>query len=200
MRIPSDVRSRIMQDIREMNLPRGNHAVIQIPALNIFIFVDEESDPAPKRLMIMHRVEGQPDHARLEIIEESDGTQRLFEIVPALLELTNDAHERVFVIDELDRRLHALLSYKILELFLARCARHNGQLIVTTHEAGIMDLELLRRDEIWFIEKSAKGVSNLYSLEEFHPRYDKDIRRSYLQGRFGAIPMLPSRRSLEVGR
>lgn len=197
-RIPTEVKEVIRQDIRELSLPRGKHAVIQIPALNIFIFIDENQDPVPKKFMTMHKVEGQDDHARLEIIEESEGTQRLFEIVPALLELTNVDHERVFVIDELDRRLHALLSYKILELFLTRCARQNSQLIVTTHEAGILDLELLRRDEVWFIEKNAKGVSVIYSLEEFLPRYDKDIRRSYLQGRFGAIPLLPSRRSLEL--
>lgn len=197
-RIPSEVKERIKQDIREMNLPRGKHAVIQIPALNIFIFVDENQEPVPKRFMTMHKVEGQDDHARLEIIEESEGTQRLFEIIPALLELTHVDLEHVFVIDELDRRLHALLSYKILELFLTRCVRQNSQLIVTTHEAGILDLELLRRDEVWFIEKNPKGASAIYSLEEFHPRYDKDIRKSYLQGRFGAIPLLPSRRKLEI--
>ena len=196
-RIPAEVRERIKQDIQEMSLPRGGHAIVQIPALNIFIFVDENQEPVSKRFMTLHKVEGKDDHTPLELTEESEGTQRLFENVPALLDLINENHERVFVIDELDRRLHALLSYKILELFLTRKAKQHSQLIVTTHEVGILDLELLRRDEIWFIEKNIAGQSTMYSLEEFHPRYDKDIRKSYLQGRFGAIPLLPSRRSLE---
>ena len=67
-----------------------------------------------------------------------------------------------------------------------------SQFIVTTHDAGILDLDLLRPDEIWFIEKDAQGASALYSLEEFKPRYHADIRSGYLQGRFGAIPILPS--------
>ncbi len=197
-RIPAEVRERIKEDIQEMSLPDGGHAIVQIPALNIFIFVGENQEPISKRFMTMHKVEGKDDHALLELTEESEGTQRLFEIVPALLDLMNEKHERVFIIDELDRRLHALLSYKILELFLTRKTKQKSQLIVTTHEAGILDLELLRRDEIWFIEKNIAGQSVMYSLEEFHPRYDKDIRKSYLQGRFGAIPLLPSRRSLEL--
>ena len=197
-RIPAEVRERIKEDIQEMSLPDGGHAIVQIPALNIFIFVGEKQEPISKRFMTMHKIEGKDDHALLELTEESEGTQRLFEIVPALLELMNEDHERVFVIDELDRRLHALLSYKILELFLTRRTKQISQLVVTTHEAGILDLELLRRDEIWFIEKNIAGQSTMYSLEEFHPRYDKDIRKSYLQGRFGAIPLLPSRRSLEL--
>ena len=197
-RIPAEVRKRIKQDIQEMSLPRGGQAIVQIPALNIFIFVDENQEPVSKRFMTLHKVEGKDDHATLELTEESEGTQRVFEIVPALLDLMNEDHERVFVIDELDRRLHALLSYKILELFLTRKTKQKGQLIVTTHEVGILDLDLLRRDEIWFIEKKSSGASSVFSLEEFHPRYDKDIRKSYLQGRFGAIPLLPSRRSLEL--
>jgi len=199
-RIPAEVRERIKQDIREMDLPEDGHAVVQIPALNIIIFVNENQDPVFKRFMTMHNVEGKDDHARLELTEESEGTQRLFEIVPALLELIKLDNERVFVIDELDRRLHALLSYKIMEFFLTRNVDQNSQLVVTTHEVGILDLELLRRDEIWFVEKNIKGESTIYSLEEFHPRYDKDVRKGYLQGRFGAIPLLPSRHSLELGQ
>jgi len=61
---------------------------------------------------------------------------------------------------------------------------------VTTHETGLLDLDLLRRDEIWFVEKNEYDESDIYSLEEFTPRYDKDIRKGYLMGRFGAIPMI----------
>ena len=64
---------------------------------------------------------------------------------------------------------------------------HN-QLIFTTHESSLLDFNLFRRDEIWFVEKNKYGESNLYSLEVFKPRPDKDIRKGYLKGKYGAIP------------
>ncbi len=197
-RIPAEVKDQIMQDIQEMSLDPESHAIIQIPALNILVLVDENQKIISKKFVTLHIVTGDDKHESLELTEESEGTQRIFEIIPALFELLNDERERVFVIDELDRRLHSMLSYKILELFLSKSKGTNNQLIVTTHEVGILDLDLLRRDEIWFIEKNNTGASSAYPLEEFHPRYDKDIRKSYLQGRYGAIPLLPSRRRLEL--
>ena len=72
--------------------------------------------------------------------------------------------------------------------FLRSCL--NVQLIATTHETNLLNANLLRRDEVWFLDKKRDGNSALYSLEEFHPRYDKDLRRGYLAGRFGAIPII----------
>ncbi len=68
-----------------------------------------------------------------------------------------------------------------------------SQLIVTTHEAELLDLELLRQDEIWFVEKSKTGESSVYSLEEFKTNYGNNWRQGYLLGRFGAVPMIRSR-------
>lgn len=121
-----------------------------------------------------------------DLLEESDGTRRLFDLFPVLYTNTN----RVFVIDELERSLHPNLVRRFIELFLQ--TENHAQLIVTTHESTLLDLELLRRDEIWFVEKSPTGSSTLYSLEEFKPRHDLDIRKGYLQGRFGAIPVFCS--------
>jgi uncharacterized protein len=64
----------------------------------------------------------------------------------------------------------------------------DSQLIVTTHESSLLDLTLLRRDEIWFTEKNSYGESTVYSLEEYKPRFDNDVRKAYLMGRFGATP------------
>ena len=66
----------------------------------------------------------------------------------------------------------------------------SSQLIITTHETNLLDLEILRRDEIWFAEKRENGSTDLYSLSDFQPRYDKDIRRDYLVGRYGGIPFI----------
>ena len=138
--------------------------------------------------MAKHRMVECDQDVLLEIEDESDGTQRLMDLIPALFELFN--HNRVFVIDELDRSLHSNLSYKILEHFLNNNPEQQSQFIVTTHESNLLNLSLLRRDEIWFVEKDTAGASSLYSLEEFAPRYDKDIRKGYLLGRFGAIPVV----------
>ena len=63
-----------------------------------------------------------------------------------------------------------------------------GQLIFTTHESNLLDFTIFRQDEIWFAEKNKLGATQLYSLSEYKPRYDLDIRKGYLKGRFGAIP------------
>ena len=83
-----------------------------------------------------------------------------------------------------------MLIWKFIEFFLKNDRPGNHQLIVTTHESNLLDLELLRRDEIWFVEKDQNGASNLYPLTDFQVRKDLEIRKHYVQGRFGAVPFL----------
>jgi uncharacterized protein len=118
--------------------------------------------------------------------EESDGTQRLINLAPILFILKQDS-EIVLLIDELDRQLHPLLSRHFLETAI-RCKNPQNQLIVTTHDTNLLDLDLFRRDEIWFVEKTRQGSSSLYSLADFKVRPDLKIEKGYLNGRFGAIP------------
>lgn len=120
-----------------------------------------------------------------ELSEESDGTRRLLD----LLEILLTAESKTYVIDELDRCLHPSLSYKFIETFMERAAKRNVQLIVTTHESRLMDFDLLRRDEIWFVEKNKVGESHMYSLEEYNERFDKKIDKAYLEGRYGGVPI-----------
>jgi uncharacterized protein len=138
-----------------------------------------------KRIM---RNEG--EMARFEIEEESDGTRKIMDFIPPLVELATT--EKTYFIDEIDRSLHPELTQKILEIFFENTQNIESQLIVTTHESNLLDLNLLRRDEIWFVEKDKNGASQLYSLEQFKPRHDKEVRKAYLQGRFGAIPFVAS--------
>lgn len=125
---------------------------------------------------------------RFSLTEESDGTRRLLNLVPALHEMLNDSG--VYFIDEIDRSLHPILVRRFLEFFLKSCEGGPRQIIVTTHESTLLDLELLRRDEIWFAEKDRRSSTRLYSLLDFKVRNDLEIRKHYLQGRFGAIPFL----------
>ena len=122
-----------------------------------------------------------------EFSEESDGTRRLFDLLDILI---SNEKNKIYVIDELERSLHPKLTYKFLELFFVHLKENNTQLIFTTHESTIMDQELLRRDEIWFVERNKDNVSHLYSLDRFKERYDKKLSKAYLEGRYGAVPVL----------
>ncbi|MEN4981610.1 AAA family ATPase [Acinetobacter modestus] len=114
--------------------------------------------------------------------ELSDGTIRLLE----LFSILNNNKKITFIVDEIDRSLHPNLTYNFIKYFLKN--DKNAQLIVTTHEDRILDLDILRRDEIWFIDKDNNGCSQLYSLEKFKIRFDQDVMKAYLDGRYGSIP------------
>lgn len=118
--------------------------------------------------------------------EESDGTRRLFELLDILL---NKSENKVYVIDEMERSLHPKLTARFIELFDQLHPNQKIQLIFTTHESSIMDQELFRRDEIWFVERDRDNNSNIYSLDKFKERYDKKLSKAYLEGRYGAIPV-----------
>lgn len=118
--------------------------------------------------------------------DESDGTRRLFDLMDMLLMKEDDI---VYIVDELERSLHPKLTEHFLELFSERHKDHKIQLLFTTHEASIMDQELFRRDEIWFIERDEENNSKIYSLDRFKERYDKKLSKAYLEGRYGAIPV-----------
>jgi len=77
-----------------------------------------------------------------------------------------------------------------MHFFLQSINRSRAQVIVTTHESSLLDLDLLRRDEIWFAEKDSKSATRLYALTDFNVRKDLEIRKHYLSGRFGAVPFL----------
>jgi AAA15 family ATPase/GTPase len=127
-----------------------------------------------------------------ELRREADGSQRVIDLLPAFCELSDPRARRVYVIDELDRSLHTLLTRRLLSSFLDTCGpATRSQLLFTTHDLLLMDQDLLRRDETWVTERDAQGASTVFSLSEYQEiRYDKDIRKSYLQGRLGGVPRL----------
>lgn len=140
------------------------------------------------KLKMQHQ--GKEDHwVDFKFEEESEGTQRLIHLAPALADLSEN--EKVYFIDELDRRLHPLLSKALIQLHLEKHIElPNRQFIFVTHESNLLDLALFRRDEIWFTEKDQTGASYLVSLADFKIRNDLNIKKGYLHGRFGAIPFI----------
>jgi hypothetical protein len=122
--------------------------------------------------------------------EESEGTQKLFFLIGSWIEAL--VNGRILVVDELDTKLHHSLNVFLIKLFHDPTQnKNNAQLIFTTHNTNLLDLDLFRRDQIWFTEKNPEyGNTNLYSLAEYSPRKDENIQKGYLLGRYGAIPFI----------
>lgn len=120
-----------------------------------------------------------------QLSDESDGTQRLFDLVPLYRE---GKQNHVIFVDELDRSFHTKLVQKYIEQFYSMTEGAESQLIASVHDSNVMDLNLLRQDEIWFVERQKDHSTQIYSLNRFQERYDKKVSKDYLLGRYGAIP------------
>ena len=158
---------------------------------NRFTITRKDGELIAKKLVAFHP-KSDSTEAKFEMRQESDGTQRIIDLLPAFLDLSEQKSRKVYVIDEVDRSLHSLLLHQLIEAYLYNCsAETRTQLLLTTHNVMLMDQQLLRRDEMWVTERDASGATNLFSFSEYKDiRYDKDIRKSYLQGRMGGIPRI----------
>lgn len=135
------------------------------------------------------------------ISQESDGSQRLIHLLPTFLDLASRQSTKVYAIDEVDRSLHTLLTQGLLDHYLSSCSSESRtQLLLTTHDILLMNQRRLRRDEMWVTERSLSGASRLFSFSDYRDvRHDKDIRKSYLQGRLGGVPRIKMERSDRCG-
>jgi AAA15 family ATPase/GTPase len=121
--------------------------------------------------------------------QESQGTRKLVSMAGPLWSILRYGH--VLFVDELDARLHPLMTRRIIELFHSPLTNPNGaQLIFATHDTNLLDKTLFRRDQIWFAEKDRQGATHLASLAEYKVRSDAAFEKQYLEGRYGAIPFL----------
>ena len=137
-----------------------------------------------KRMEFIH----QDPSVSFDLYEESDGTQKLIDYLSAVYMILMQSV--TFVIDEIDQSVHVGLLKTLLRKVMDE-KENRGQLIFTTHESNLLDLDIFRQDEIWFAEKEREtGATHFYSLSEFEPGYGSDIEKGYLNGRFGAIPFL----------
>ena len=121
-----------------------------------------------------------------EFIDESDGTKRLFDLIPLFFLVEDNS---VIIIDEIDRSLHTKAVLEFINIFYNTARNNESQLIATTHDSNILNLENIRRDEIWFIERNKDQSSRLFSLSQFKARLGEDIEKDYILGRYGAIPI-----------
>ena len=126
---------------------------------------------------------------------ESEGTKKIIEISGPIFDAILNG--KILIVDELDAKLHPFLTRKIIGLFMNKEVNTQGaQLIFATHDTNLLNLQYLRRDQIWFTDKDKTDSSELYSLVEFKDvagnkvRNDRNIEKDYINGRYGAIPFL----------
>ncbi len=132
------------------------------------------------------------DHGELvpiNLSDESDGTQKLFAFAGPWLDVF--AKGRILFVDEMDTSLHPLLVRFLVENFHNTAVnRNNAQLVFTTHDTSVLDADLFRRDQIWFVEKNRDSATRLYPLSDFSPRKGEALEKWYLKGRYGALPFI----------
>ncbi len=181
---PDEVRKNIGDQVLKSKSP------LRINMQDDRIFVSHKNgELISKRLVTYHTKEDGAEE-KFELHQESDGTKRIIDLIPAFFDILHPNSRHVVVIDEIDRSLHTLLVRYLLENYLNRSTQESrSQLLMTTHDVQIMDQNIFRRDEMWLAEKDFSGISSLFSLNDFEGvRSDKDIQKSYLQGRFGGVP------------
>lgn len=149
----------------------------------------------PASFKLRHKAAGVQEGVAIPFSQESQGTQALLSLATNLM--TSLRHGSIMCIDELDASLHPAVAREVVRMFHDPKANPSGaQLIFNTHDTNLLDSQLegarLRRDQIWFTEKDDTGATHLYPLTDFKPRADENLERGYLQGRYGAIPVVGS--------
>lgn len=161
-------------------LPKG------IPSSIRDEFVKDMADRKLIKPRFFHKDVDTQETVEFDESEESDGTRALFAFAGPWLDVLEN--NRVLVVDELDTSLHPLLVHNLVKRL-----HHDGtdaQLIFTTHDTTLLSQKILRRDQVWFMEKDDKSSTRLYPLSDFSPRDNEAIERGYLNGRYGGIPFL----------
>ena len=185
--LPAQLKETLKEQVSEENTV----SLIDNATSERYLIFRKDGELAAKKLVAYHTT-AEGDEVRFNLKQESDGSLRMIDLLPAFLDMSSTKEPRVFIIDEIDRSLHTLLTRQLLETYLAACSPSSRtQLLITTHDVLLMDQDLLRRDEMWVAERDTSGNSSLVPFSDFQDiRYDKDIRKSYLQGRLGGIPKL----------
>lgn len=185
--LPEPIKLKLQSELPE----GGTVRLLTAPVNERYVVTRKDGDLSAKKIVTYHQ-QSDGKEIKFDIRQESDGSQRVIDLLPAFLEISAARSKKVFVIDEVDRSLHTLLSRQLIEAYLENCSKDSrSQLLFTTHDVLLMEQDLFRRDEMWVAERDASGATELLSFSEYKDvRYDKDIRKSYLQGRLGGVPRI----------
>lgn len=185
--IPDD----LLETIQESLVKEGQGTYVIDPDGKRYGIYFRDGQVRVYRLVTFHRDSGGKE-VEFGIDEESDGTARLLDFLPGLFAVARSRLPRTFIIDEIDRSMHPLLTWWFVESFLELCGPEGrAQLIFTCHASHLLDQRLLRRDEIWLVEKTDDGATEIEPLSDYGDvRIDTDIRKGYLHGVYSGVPHL----------
>lgn len=168
----------------EISMQKGQQVDIRTDSTRVA--VEHKQEIEIPRATFFHQDKNN-HRVRFEFAEESHGTQKLFAYAGPILDVLRDG--KVLVVDELDSSLHQKMVRFLIGLIQnAELNKNNAQLIFTTHNTSLLDNDLFRRDQIWFMEKDQEHASHLYPLTDFSPRKGEALEKGYLLGRYGALP------------
>jgi len=149
-------------------------------------FTEQMKDSEIPEVRLTHRA-GNGQTLTLPLEEESGGTNKVFALAGPWIDVLANGY--ILIIDELDTSLHPELLRHLVGLINNPKTNPKGaQLIFSTHDTSLLDAELFRRDQIWFMEKDTELASHFYPLTDFSPRKGENLEKGYLQGRYGALP------------
>lgn len=147
--------------------------------------------PPPKALEISfgHRGANGKEYP-LDWVHQSEGTRKYFALAGPWLDILKNGF--FAGLDEFEASMHPLMAVELLKLLFGGLSQtSHAQILFTTHNPLLLDLSLIRRDQVWFAEKDDEGSTHLYPLSNFKPRKDESLVRGYLSGRYGAVPFIP---------
>ena len=124
----------------------------------------------------------------MDLADESDGTRKLMAIAPAIESVLSKGG--LLLVDGIENGLHpAFVEFIVAKFQSKKTNPYGAQIVFTTHDTELLNMELLRKDQLYFVDKNNDdGVSELYSISSFSTRTTENIRKGYFVGKYGAIP------------
>ncbi len=167
------------------------------------LFFKEDSKIAQRSLEFLHKKfdknQKEVGNESLDFFEESEGTQQMFALSAPIIDTLENG--KVLFIDELDSSLHPILCQYLITIFNSKERNpNNAQLVFSTHDVSLLKEDLLRRDQIYFIEKNKFGETELFSLSDISERKGVDYAKRYLEGRYNALPYISDFENLKFAR
>ena len=175
-----DLPKEIVDDIEEIK-----NGIVNLNG-KYFVFSEQKKRTILVQLKFNHRLNNKA--VQFNIDDESDGTQRLVDLLPMLFSIGKS--QSIYFVDEIDRSLHTKLSQYLLDEFAKNAGEEDNQIVFTAHDVNLINLRNFRQDEIWFIEKNRAGESQIKPFSDFDMKDGQDALKAYLNGRFGAVPMV----------
>ncbi|PCH69298.1 MAG: hypothetical protein COC06_07790 [Bacteroidales bacterium] len=195
VQVPDEIKEDIKKDLLSEKSEKNNVFLSNPQDDKYYVFSKTaKNEVEAKVLKTKHKVEG-GTYELFDLKDESDGTRRIMDLIPLIIDFFKGGN--VFIIDEIERSLHPNLVKDLFEFILNKCEKVNSQIIVASHEATLLTQKLFRKDEIWFTVKKS-GSTNLHSLEDYNVRFDKEIMKDYLLGRYKGVPKLGNRDNLTI--